>query len=134
MRPAGVTALAIFFALATLISFTAALSLASPDSALDRIWDLNPVAREALQPAGMWGALLLLAVSAACGLAAFGLWTLRAWGRRVGIGVLVVSMVGAFGNVFFRGDLRALVGLPVAGILTAYLMNDRAKPSRSSRS
>ncbi|HZI89720.1 MAG TPA: hypothetical protein VFD83_04635, partial [Candidatus Polarisedimenticolia bacterium] len=41
--------------------------------------------------------------------------------------ILVVNMFGDFANVFFRGDGRALVGLPIAGILTAYLMSDRAK-------
>jgi hypothetical protein len=49
------------------------------------------------------------------------------WGRRLGVGVLVVSMLGAFGNVFFRGDGRSLIGLPIVGILTAYLMSERAR-------
>ena len=131
-RPAGVTALALFFVVSTLISFTAALALLVPETALDGIWSLNPVAHEALTDAGPWGAVLLLAVSVACAVGAVGLWLHRVWGRRVAIGVMVVNMVGAFGNVFFRGDARSLIGLPIAGILTAYLMSDRAKRGESS--
>ena len=126
-RPAGVIALAFFFALSTLISFTAALALLVPDTALDRVWSLNPVAHEAFLDSGPWGTALLFAVSAACALAAAGLWLGRTWGRRLAIGVMVVNMVGAFGNVFFRGDARSLVGLPIAGVLTAYLMSERAR-------
>jgi len=126
-RPAGVTALAFFFAASTLICFTAALALLVSDTALDRVWSLNPDAHDALLEAGPWGVALLFTVATGCALAAVGLWVRRRWGRRLAIGVMVVNMVGAFGNVFFRGDGRALVGLPIAGILTAYLMSDRAK-------
>jgi len=127
IRPAGVTALAAFFAASTLISFTAALALLVPDTALDGIWSLNPDAHDALRDAGRLGIGLLMGASAGCALAAAGLWQRRAWGRRLGIGVLVLTMLGAFGNVFFRGDGRSLVGLPIAGVLTAYLMSARAR-------
>jgi hypothetical protein len=127
IRPAGVIALTAFFAASTLISFTAALALLVPETALDGIWSLNPVAHEALIDAGVEGVVLLFTVSAGCALAAMGLWLRRTWGRRLGVGVLVVSMLGAFGNVFFRGDGRSLIGLPIVGILTAYLMSERAR-------
>lgn len=126
-RPAGVTALSFFFALSTLISFTAALALLVSDTALDKVWSLNPDAHDALLEAGGWGIALLFMVAAGCALAAAGLWRRQRWGRRLAIGVMVVNMLGAFGNVFFRGDGRSLVGLPIAGMLTAYLMSDRAK-------
>jgi hypothetical protein len=126
-RPAGVTALALFFAASTLVSFTAALALLVPETALDGIWSLNPAAHDALIDAGTWGTGILFLVSAGCALAATGLWLRQVWGRRLGAGILVVTMMGAFGNVFFRGDGRSLVGLPIVGILTAYLMSERAR-------
>ena len=133
-RPAGILALTLFFYLATVITFAGALSLLEPGSALDALWNLNPVAREGLDEIGGWATALFFLVSVACAVAAAGLWIRKAWGRRVAIGVLVVNMVGDFGSVFFRGDARALVGLPIAGILTAYLMSDRAKRGESTGS
>jgi hypothetical protein len=130
-RPAGVTAMAVFFAASTLISFVSALALLVPETALDGIWRLNPDAHEALIDAGRWGIGILFMASVGCAVAATGLWLRRVWGRRLGIGLMVAAMLGAFGNVFFRGDGESLVGLPIAGILTAYLMSERARRGES---
>jgi hypothetical protein len=126
-RPAGILALTLFFYLATVLTFAAALSLLEPGTALDSLWKLNPIARETLDEMTGWAIPLFFLVSAASAVAAAGLWIRRPWGRHVAVGILVLNMLGDFGNVFFRGDERALVGLPIAGILTAYLMSARAK-------
>ncbi len=127
LRPAGVVALTILFYLGTVLCFAAALSLAEPGTILDVIWRLDPSARAGLMELGGISVTILIAVSVASALAAVGLWIRRPWGRWAGIAVLVVTMVGNFANVFFQGDGGALVELPIAGILAAYLMSGRAK-------
>jgi hypothetical protein len=127
VRPVGVTVLTALFYVATVSSFAAALSLLEPGSALDAIWGLNPAVREGLLELGGRATALLFGSSVACAAAAAGLWIRQPWGRRVAILVLVLVMMGEFANVFFQGDALALVGLPIAGIVTAYLMSDRAK-------
>lgn len=127
MRPAGIVALTILFYLGTVLSFAAALSLMEPGSALDAIWRLDPAAHAGLAELGFAAIAILILVSVASAVAAAGLWIRQPWGRWAGIFVLVATMVGNFANVFFQGDGEALIGLPVTGILTAYLMSGRAK-------
>ena len=127
MRPPGIVALTILFYLGTVLSFAAALSLMEPGTILDGIWRLDPVARAGLTDMGGIAIPILIVVSVASALAAAGLWIRQPWGRWAGIFVLVVTMVGNFANVFFQGDGEALVGLPITGVLTAYLMSGRAR-------
>jgi len=127
VRPVGVTVLTVFFYVATVSSFAAALSLLEPGSALDAIWAVNPTLRDGLLELGGRAVALLFGLSIACAVAAAGLWIRQSWGRRVAILVLVLVMLGEFASVFFQGDAAALVGLPIAGMVTAYLMSDRAK-------
>lgn len=127
MRPAGIVALTILFYLGTVLSFAAALSLMESGSALDAIWRLDPAAHGGLAELGFAAIAILILVSVASAVAAAGLWIRQPWGRWAGIFVLVATMVGNFANVFFQGDGEALIGLPVTGILTAYLMSGRAK-------
>ena len=127
MRPAGIVALTILFYLGTVLSFAAALSLMEPGTILDGIWRLDPAARAGLTDLGGIAVPILIVVSVASAVAAAGLWIRQPWGRWAGIIVLVATMVGNFANVFFQGDGEALIGLPITGVLTAYLMSGRAK-------
>jgi hypothetical protein len=117
-RPAGVTALSLFFLAGALMAGTAAFSLAVPGSVLEPIWRLNPRGHAGLAGLQAWGVVLMVAASLACAAAGIGLWRVRPWGRRVAIGVLLVQLAGDVVNSVTGVEPRAIVGLPfVAGLL-----------------
>ena len=120
-HPIGIILLIIFFAAGALICSAVMLALAFPGSFLESIWRLRPDARLEFQPFGDWSIVLMAAVGAACGLAAFGLARGAEWGRQIAIGVLTVNLVGDTFNAVFRGDLRTLIGLPIGGLMIWYL-------------
>lgn len=72
---------------------------------------------------GRWAIALMVAVSVACGLATVGLWTRARWGHRLAVALLAVNLLGDIANVILRGDLRTLVGIPIASGLIAYLLS-----------
>ena len=130
-RPAGVVLLSLFFVTAAVVCFAAAILFAQPEDALQGLWHLDP-ASEGLESLGAWTPLLFFLVGFLCALAAFGLWKRKLWGRRLTIGVLVAGLLGGFADVFFQGDERSLIGLPIAGLMTWYLMSHRAKRGEPS--
>ncbi len=110
------------------MSFVAALALLLPDSGLQTMWRFNPQAQIGLAALGSWAIVLMLAVSGACGVAAVGLWRGAAWGRAAALTVLAVNLIADIGNAFYRGDLRTLIGVPIAAVLIGYLLlNERVR-------
>lgn len=132
-RPVAITALSGFFWFGSLMSGTAAVALLFRGSILDGIWRLNPAALEALLGIGPWAIALMVAVSLACAASATGLWIGARWGQRMAVAVLVVNLIGDAANALFRGDLRTLIGIPIAALMIAYLLSDRVRPYFISR-
>ena len=93
-RPVGVTALSIFFWAGAFISLIAAVSLLFPGRILEPLWRLNPRAREGFAGIGGWAILLMGAVSAACAIAAAGLWRGAHWGYWFALVLLVINLIG----------------------------------------
>src|SRR5258706_15605137 len=114
-RPVGLTLLAAFFVFGWLMAFLAFLGLLLSGGFLEPIWRLNPDAHRALAELGAWGMLLMAAGAIACALAAIGFWVQAQWGRRFAGGILAINFVGDVINAVTRGDLRALVGIPIGG-------------------
>jgi len=125
-RPAGITALAVLFAFGTLMSLTASISLLVPGSVLEPMWRLNPRARVGFESLGGWAVLLLAVVSLVCSLCAAGFWLGRPWGYRIGFYGLGVNLLADAANGILA-DRRALVGIPVALAILAYLRGGRAR-------
>lgn len=121
----------IFFAAGALICSLVMLALAFPGGFLDVIWRLRPDARTEFDEIGIWALVLMAAVGAACGLAAFGLARGAEWGRRLAVAVLTVNLVGDVLNAIFRHDLRTLIGLPIGGLMIWYLT--RLRPSQEQK-
>src|SRR5689334_19496420 len=65
-RPAGVTALSIFFLAGAIICVIAVSSLLFPASFLEPIWRLNSRARTGFAAMRSWAIVLLLVVGVAC--------------------------------------------------------------------
>jgi hypothetical protein len=91
----------------------------------DVAWRLNPHAHETLSALGWRAPLLMGATSLACATATLGLWRCARWGLWIAIVILAINLIGDAGNAFFTGDLRALIGLPVAGLMIWYLVSRR---------
>lgn len=124
-RPPLVTALSVFLALGALIASLAALSLLIPGGFLEPMWQLNPRARPAFSVIGLWAPLLLGVVSAACAVAAVGLWRGRPWGRWLAVALLLINLVGDLVNSLVGIEPRAIVGVPIVLALLALLFTKR---------
>lgn len=121
VRPAGISGLAIFFALGALIALIASLALFFPGGTLDPMWRLNPRAQLAFKTMGAWGPILLAALSLACGATAFGLWRGWLWGYRLSVALLIIQLAGDLANVLLGTEPRAAVGIPIVALLIWYL-------------
>lgn len=125
--PAGVRALAAFFVFGACMSFLACLGLLFPGGPLEPIWRLNRQAHDAFLQMGVWAVALMGIVSIACALSARGLLTHTLWGYWLALAVLTVNLMGDAANAIFRDDLRTLIGLPIGGVLIAYLLRPKIK-------
>jgi hypothetical protein len=126
-RPAGLTALAIFFAIGTIPAAATALALAWPGAWSEAMWRLKPEAPADLARVGPMAIPLMSVVAAACIAAAVGLWTGARWGQRLATGVLAVNLLGDTLNAVLRSDWRTLIGIPIGGAMLAYLLSRRAR-------
>jgi hypothetical protein len=66
-RPFGLTALSLFFALATIPSTATALALAFPGAWSEAMWRLKPDAWKGFASLGTWAILLMVVVAASAG-------------------------------------------------------------------
>jgi hypothetical protein len=126
-RLPGITALGVFFSAGALIAATSAFSLLTPGGPLEPIWRLNPRARIAFDRVGPWAVPLMVVVSLACASAAVGLFRCRRWGHRLAIGILSVNLVGDVLNTILGTEPRAVIGVPIAAALIAYLWTARIR-------
>jgi hypothetical protein len=126
-RPLGLTALSVFFAAGTIPSTAGALALAFPGAWSEAMWRLKPDAPAEFARLGPMAIPLMALVAAACAGAAIGLWIRRRWGYWLAVGVLSVNLLGHTLNALVRGDWRTLIGLPIGGVMLAYLLNHRVR-------
>jgi hypothetical protein len=127
VRPFGVIALVLLFAIGTCASFLSAVSLIFPGSFLEPIWDLNPHARAGFSRVGPWAIVLMISVCIACLFTTIGLWLGRRWGYWLAVVMLVVNLCGAVINVITGTEPRAIIGIPIVGVILAYLLRKRTK-------
>jgi hypothetical protein len=124
-RPVGITIISLFFVFGALASGTAAAMLVMPATSIDVLWRLNPHAHEGFIAMGHWSVLLMSTVCLACASAACGLWRCRLLGYWMAISILSVNLLGDAINAFLLRDWRTLIGLPIAGLMIAYLIRRR---------
>ena len=121
-RPLVLPFLIILFAIGTVASLTAVITLVFPGSFLDVAWRVNPHAYEGFSRIGGWSVVLMSAVFIACLLTAIGLWRRLEWGYWLAMGMLIANLIGDAINVIAGKDRRAIVGIPIVLILLLYLM------------
>jgi len=126
-RPGGVTAIACLFALGALTSGLSAVSLRTPGGPLEPMWRLNPRARVGFSHMGEWAPVLLGVVCLACAACAYGFFTGRRWGYRLGVAGLLVNAAADAFNAVSGIEPRAAVGIPVVALIVAYLLSRRVR-------
>jgi len=126
-RPFGVTALVMLFAIGTFASFISAVSLTFPGSFLEPIWRLNPNARAGFTRIGSAAIVLMIAVCIVCIFTTVGLWLGRRWGYRLAVVTIAVNLCGDVINVITGAEPRAIIGIPIAAGVLAYLLRKRTK-------
>ena len=126
-RPLGVTALSVFFALGTLASGLAAVSLLKPGGYLESIWSLNPAGHAGLGALGAWAPPILATVCLACAGAGYGFARGKRWGYGLGVALLLANLAGDLLNVALGFGRRTLVGIPIVAVLLWYLSSRRLR-------
>src|SRR4051812_31206996 len=133
-RIPGITVIVVFFVFGTVMSGLAAVMLIFPASPIEFLWRVNPSAHAGFQVMGLWAVILMIAVCMTCATAALGLARLRRWGLWTAIAILAVNIAGNLANAVFARDWRTLIGLPIGGVMIAYLLRKRHVFSSSTPS
>jgi uncharacterized membrane protein (DUF2068 family) len=76
---------------------------------------------------GGWAVVLMCAVCMACMSAAVGLWRGGRWGYWIAVALLTINLLGDIANVLLGIELRAVVGVPIAIAILAFLMSKRVR-------
>ena len=126
-RPLVVTLLIGLFVIGTAASLVSAISLSLPGSSLEKIWQLNPQARESFARMGGWSILLMGFVCVMCLLTSIGLWRGRKWGYWLSLAMLTINLIGDVTNVVGRGEYRAAVGIPIVLSLLIFLTRKKTR-------
>jgi uncharacterized membrane protein (DUF2068 family) len=69
----------------------------------------------------------MIAVCIACIFTTIGLWVGRRWGYWLTVVMLVVNLCGDVVNVITGTELRAIIGIPIVGVILAYLLRKRTR-------
>src|SRR5262245_53808118 len=128
-RPLGIAALSVFSFVGAVLAGIAAVSLAFPRGPLEPMWQLNPRGHQGLARMHGWAALLLAAVSGACGITGIGLWRQRRWGYALAVVGLLIQLVGDILNVVSGTEPRAIIGIPIVVALLVYLSRSHVRGS-----
>jgi len=124
-RPPGVTAISLFFVFGATMSGLSTVLLSFPGTPLDWLWRLNPRAHQGFSALHGWAVLLMAVVCIACLTASLGLWRRQHWGLWTAVTILGLNLVGDTVNAIVEHDPRALIGIPAAGWMIAYLLTRR---------
>lgn len=124
-RPVGIWLLVAFFWFGAAMCSLTLFLLVGPGTPVDGVWRVKPSARVELAQFGGLAVPLMAVVGGACAAAAIGLAKGAEWGRRVAIIVLSVNRFGDLTNAVLRSDWRTLIGLPIGGLMIAYLIRAR---------
>ena len=76
---------------------------------------------------GPWAPLLMGTLCLACAASAFGFFTGKRWGYRLGVVLLLFNLTGDLVNAALGIEPRAIFGLPIVALLLWYLSSLRVR-------
>jgi hypothetical protein len=127
-KPRAVIVIAIFLYIATVIALVVGASLLFPNSALDRLWELNRPAEPAFQAMGRFSGVLLLCLGMLTFIAAVGLLRRKPWAWWAAVALFAVNGAGdAVSFVFTRDWLKSASGVVVASGFLGALLSRRVR-------
>ena len=119
--PRGFRAFGIFLLWAATMASLAGTTMTWRDTALDRIWALNPRAYSQLAPFGAKAGILLFLVGIALAVSGAGWFKRRTWGWRLAVAIIATQVVGDLVNVVMGHWAEGAIGVTVAGVQLFYL-------------
>jgi hypothetical protein len=123
----GFTGVGVFLFFGAIMASLAATTLLWRGTALDRIWDPNPIAYTRLAPLGYPVGILFLLLGAALTTAGIGWFRRRLWGWRLAVVIIATQVLGDVVNCL-RGDLlRGGTGVIIAGALLLFLLQPKVR-------
>ena len=123
----GFNAVGIFLFFGAIMASLAATTLLRRGTALDRIWDLNPIAYTRLSPLGYPVGILFLLLGAALTTAGIGWFRRRLWGWKLAVTIIATQVLGDVVNCFRGGLLRGGTGILIAGALLLFLLRPKIR-------
>ena len=121
-RPALVSAIAVFFVVAAILSLVVGAALVAPSSPLAEVWRMELQAQFAFASLGALGvgAIIMLALATLTSLTALGLWVGTRWGWRLAFyGLVVNAVLDLIRTLTF--EPRAAIGIPVVAVALFFL-------------
>ena len=125
-RPAFVSVIVVFLAMAAILSLAVGGTLVAPHSPLSMLWRINPHAQLGLASLGTLGVALMIVLAALTSLVALGLWVGTRWGWWLAVTGLVLNAVGDLVRTL-TFDLRAALGVPVVAAVLVLLMRTNVR-------
>jgi hypothetical protein len=119
-RPAFVTMIVVFLALAAILSLAVGGALVAPHSPLSMMWRMNPHAQLGFAALGALGVALMIALAALASLVALGLWVGTRWGWWLAVIGLVLNAIGDLVHTLTL-EPRAAIGIPVVAAVLLLL-------------
>ena len=125
-RPAFVSVIVVFLALAAILSLTVGGALVAPHSPLSMLWRMNPHAQLGFAALGTLGVALMIVLAALSSLVALGLWVGTRWGWWLAVTGLVLNAVGDLVRAL-TVEPRAALGVPVVAAVLLLLMRTNVR-------
>ncbi|MGH9745429.1 MAG: hypothetical protein ACRD59_04885 [Candidatus Acidiferrales bacterium] len=123
----GLSAMGVFLVFGAAMATLAGITLLFPGTILDPMWRLNPAGGGQLAGMGRAIGIPFLGLGAAMLAAAIGWNKRRFWGWALAVVIIASQVLGDFVNAL-RGELlKGAIGVAIAGVLLAYLLQPKIR-------
>jgi hypothetical protein len=118
-RPAGITALSIFFGFGSFVSAVMALLILFPGSITESTKSASPLLI-------LFSLLLSIAACIACIVASVGLWRCASWGLWTALVILSANILSQLSDLVTVHQVRSLIAILLSGVMIWYLLKNKS--------